>query len=71
MSPGSNRLEYYDLKTDPRELKNLFSSPEAAGYGDLQEVLMQWRNSWKKGDQGEKRVDEKTREKLRSLGYLR
>ena len=65
--------EMYDLRDDPAEKKNAFGQDPAAD-----ELLRTWARSYwnaasadaSKPEQAVPQLDEKTKERLRALGYL-
>lgn len=64
------RPEFYDLNKDPKEENNLYKpwNPEVA---QLREVMAKFRGTLPKASEGEAaKVDPKTIEELKALGYL-
>jgi arylsulfatase A-like enzyme len=65
-----DRLEIYDRKTDPKELKNLGAMPPEWAEPLRQELVRQLEQPvpWGKADEVE--IDDMSRGQLRALGYL-
>ncbi len=62
---NNNVVEFYDLQLDPGAQHNLGTShPKAAAYAKLEDKAVS-------GTTRQTELDEKTRQQLRSLGYLR
>jgi arylsulfatase A-like enzyme len=67
---AEDRVELYDLKTDPRERKNLRREKPKLLSGLLKELAV-LINTESPIQAREKIIDEKTAERLKSLGYLK
>ncbi len=61
--------ELYDLATDPRETRNLFSRNSAAAV-EMEKVVLQWIKEAPAGWRQGAKPDAATLERLRSLGYV-
>ena len=68
VEPG---YELYDLRSDPREQKNIYSESSAVAQ-DLKKALLHWLATREPAEPGEEvEFTEKEKKRLRSLGYLR
>ncbi len=70
---SNGKHELYDLKTDSLELHNIFSEKKKVAE-ELNNRLNEWRKSVKTVKRSEselKKLDKRTKDRLRALGYIR
>ncbi len=67
---SDGEVQLHDLKQDPQQAENISANREA-DVTALRALLMQELSNYRPGGRSEVKLDEATREQLRSLGYVR